>query len=342
MTRPVLYLPLVACLLVGTSAGAQGPQRPACLAPPAAATGTKGEAKEAWLAALRIETRKAGQPWAWVRLEPPARCAAAAPVVSFAGPDRVVLTLPGGRERKLDLSGVAAGERARSLARSVVQALSEVAGEDDGRPLPLLGRDEDISLGNVSATSDIGEADIGEASEQTPSLVAPTLLARVGGTWLHQFGSDRHLVGPTLEAGVSLHQGRLAFALLAAYLVGPEVDVGGILVDVTCGELMLMARGGHRVGAVVIGGGLGMGWQRRDVEAAGPRSGATDAFASSDAGIVAVDLEVTWYFAERWHLSALVPTRIYFGAPEHQWRGSTIYGAAPVGLGGQLALGFTP
>lgn len=320
---------VVACLITGASAEAYASER-ACLVLPAA---TDAETCEAYLAALRIESRKAGLSFEWGLTPSPSECPTPHPLVALITPESATLRLPSGAMRTLDMSAMTSSARARSLARVAVRELADASPEAAGGALPILGEDDDIKLGGVTATS--------ESTEPTAPQPDPRLLLRVGGAYLHQFEADLHFGGLTFEAGVSLYAGRLAVSLVGAWFPGSENEPLGIPVSVECGELLAMVRGGLRFDPVTLRAGLGAGWQRRNVDLAATDRTRAEA-TSSDAAIVALDLEMVWHFVEDWHLGVVVNGRVYAGGPDHLFMDRPVYEAAPASLGGQLVLGFTP
>ncbi len=310
------------CLLGGVVPPSSAQARTGCLVHEA------DPSRDTYLAALRIETRKAGLEWEWIGAASQPACAKRSTVLSFVTPERASLRLVDGSAQTIDLQDLRAGERARGLARRIVQTLS-----DRARTVPLLAAKDDLQLGASSEPVEMKATTAGDAR--------PALMIRAGAIYLYQFGAARHLGGPSLEAGLSLFESRLAVSLLGGYLAGAEADEGRARVDVSCGELILMLRGGWKFSDFRLRFGLGLGWERRDVITRSNSRAFQDGEASSDSGLVAFDLELTWHFAESWHLGALMTSRAYFSGAEHLWLGQTVYGAIPGALGGQVALGFT-
>jgi len=331
----------MALVMVASPARAQ--QRPrACVVSPAveAVSGT-------YLAALRIETRKAGLSWRWSVVTRAGDCPAGRPVLALSpAARRAVLVLPGGRRRSYDLEAMRGEARARSLARAVTGELSAGA---DALP-PLLDSRDSIALGGGAGITDAAGDEPGLAlwSKGPPARLA--WMVRAGGVYQYHPGTGRQLGGPTLEAGISLFGGRLALSLQGAYLAAGEVDMDRDVSDLQGGELLLMARSGLRLlDAVVLRAGLGVGWQRLDVsglywridprDPTGKRRSQVELNASSDAGTAALDLELFLRFAGRWSLGLLLGARAFFGATGDEPLEQMTYNSVPVALGGQLVVG---
>ena len=167
------------------------------------------------------------------------------------------------------------------------------------------------------------------------------MVLRLGGAYVHQFGTGDHIGGPTLEAGVSLFAGRLTVALVGAYGAGEERKLAGLITRLSLTELLVMVRGGLKSNAWLLRGGLGVGWQHRMVQANSEGRRAEDVGAASEAGVGALDVELMWQLTSRWHLSVLLSGRTYFGGVAHQWLGTTLYDSGPWAVGGQLVLGVS-
>ena len=327
--------------MLASSARAQ--DRPgACVVSPAVAadSGT-------YLAALRIETRKAGLSWRWSAVTRAGDCPVGGPVLALSpAARRAVLILPDGERRSYDLEAMRGEARARSLARAVTGELS--AGT--GAPPPLLADDDSIELGRGTGTAveSIDEPGLALWRKGSPARLA--WVVRAGGVYQYHPGTGRQLGGPTLEVGISLLGGRLALSLQGAYLAAGEVDLDRDVSDLQGGELLLMARGGLRLlDAVVLRAGLGVGWQRLDVsglywridprDPTGKRRSQVELNASSDAGTAALDLELLWSFAGRWSVGLLLGARAFFGATGDEPLEQMTYNSVPVALGGQLVVG---
>ena len=106
------------------------------------------------------------------------------------------------------------------------------------------------------------------------------------------------------------------------------------------GELLALVRGGFRFGSVLLRAGAGGGWQRRMVTVTSDDLSG-DVSASSDAGVVALDLEVIWCFATRWHAAALFTGRVHLGGGAHSWLGLPVYEAPGGAVGAQVVFGVT-
>ena len=332
------------CLLVTALAMLASPARAQDHAPTACVVPSAKEAVSGtYLAALRIETRKAALSWRWIVVTRAGDCPAGQPVLALSpAARRAVLILPGRGRRSYDLEAMQGGARARSLARAVTGDLSALA--DD--PPPLLDSDDSIELGR-------GSGNTGAAVDE-PGLVlsrkgAPRSLAwvvRAGGVYQYHLGTGRHLGGPSLEAGISLLEGRLAISLQGAYLAASEVDLDNDVSDLQGGEILVAVRGGLRFSTVILRAGIGVGWQRLDVtgqywktDPQGLRRWQEELNASSDAGTAALDLELLWSFAGRWSAGLLFGARAFFGATGDEPLELMTYNSVPVALGGQLAVG---
>ena len=309
------------CLFWSTPARGDAASAEVCVAVASLSADERSE----YLAALQIESRKAGLFWTWTPKEEDRECPAGRPVVWFRGPRQVALTLPAGGERKLDLVEIEGAVRARSLARFVVAALTEETTGSSTAPLPLLP-DDDIAVGRASSTPT-------PMTRQKRSIWA----LRAGGAYFYQPGDNRHLAGPTLEAGLALYQRRLFFSLAGAYGFATEIDVDGVGVDVEFRELLAMARGGLARDRLLFRVGIGGGWQRRYGVVGMDRT--IDTFVS-DAAVAALDLGLVWSFSRRWNMSFLIGARAYWDGPEPLLDRAE-YRAAPVAVGGQLAVGVT-
>ena len=312
----------------------------------------------AYVAALQIEARKRGLRWEWILVADPGTCAPDGPVLSIHESGNATLSRPGAPLLHIELARIPASARPRALARVVHEALSA---HPEPSPSPLLGADDEIVPGEVPA----GRA--------RPVLTpASSWVIRIGGAYSHQIGPSRHLGGPSLEIGYSLFKGRLAFSLVGGYALSPEItpnagSSGSVeAVALQCPELLAMARGGLRFGAVVLRAGFGGGWQHRvvsftdasagvsaeacrircselggDIEACVDecvRAGA-EVSTSSNVAVLAGDLEVLWAFAGRWSLGLLFNTRAYLGGDDHRFEREVVYSAPSTTLGAQLFLG---
>ena len=282
---------------------------------------------DAMLSALRIESKKAAAAWEWVRVATPSDCSAAAPLLTVGSSTVAHLRLPGGNVSRLTVLDASHSGAHRALARRVLRALS---GRDGAGSAPTLLLEPDAPI---------------RLAAQSPSVVGggnsrARLVLRAGGGYVHQVDGARDLGGPALEAGVSLYDGQLAVSLTGAWLFGPATEVHGLLASVQVGELLALVRGGFRFGSVLLRAGAGGGWQRRTVTVTseGPRG---DVSASSDAGVLALDLEVMWRFATRWHAAALFTGRVHLGGGTHSWLGLPVYEAPGGAVGAQVVFGVT-
>jgi hypothetical protein len=310
------------------------------LAPPAYAITTGPEAcvlkpadktiasMDNYLTALRIETRKLALPWNWVQKRSGQTCSKRQPSLTFMDAKQAVLALPStGKQVTYNLSEFSLGARARTLARAVIQAL---AGVGTATPVPLLDGSAPIQVGSMALRA---------TSMPLQPIRKTAIVLRLGGAYVHQFGTGDHMGGPTLEAGVSLFAGRLSVSLVGAYGAGDERKLAGLTTRLNLTELLVMVRGGLKLNAWLLRGGLGVGWQHRMVQANSEGRRSEDVVAASEAGVGALDVELMWQVTSRWHLSVLVSGRTYFGGVAHQWLGTTLYDSGPWAVGGQLALG---
>ena len=346
---------LIACLLQGIPAHAQGPAAwtpsrhgclvgPSELAPDGDGNGdgdgdADAEAEDVWLSALRIATRKVDLRMSWTRAGRPADCPGGQPVVSLDGLHRAVVTAPGVNRRELDLSQASPETRPRALAHAVLVALTEATGGD---PAPLMDADDEIVLGGPPPGHRVPAVPaVASRSEPPDRSLALAWVGRLGGTWLHQLGASRQLVGPALELGVSLYDERLAFSVAGAYTLGGEVVTAGVSTDLWSVELLGMARGGVGFGSFVLRAGLGAGWQRRAVSAESDRQVGGAVTEDSDAAVAAGDLELLWRLSDRWDVGLLLGARRYLGGAEHRWLGEVVYERPTWAAGGRLALGAT-
>ena len=347
--RPAWYLLTLTFLCWSPWGHAAAASNQACIVLPAVAAGE--ETFLIYLEALRIETRKAGARWNWILVERAGGCTSGQPILSLSGHRRASLARPSGGRHEFDLETMPQEVRARTLAQAVIRQLHR----EPIAPVPLLTPEDAITLGRV-------------APEPVKPSSGTKWLARVGGTYMYQFGADLHLGGLTLETGVSFYQDRLAISLVGSYAWAGDVDADGTVLGLQCGGLLAMVRGGLRWDVILLRGGIGVGWQRRRVsaeldpgsdcydtcvkgggDAAGCRTrcygstapGRQSVAESSDAVVTAVDVEFVWSFAHRWSASLLFGAQIYFAGSEHTVSGRTIYGQVPAALGGQLALGVS-
>lgn len=314
-----------ACLFWNTAARGDAASATACMELASLAVDERSE----YLAALQIETRKAGLPWTWMPKGEHSDCPAGRPTVSFRGPGHAALTLPTGGEHTFELAEIQGAVRARSLARFVVAVLTQAEATGSSTvPLPLLPGD-DIAFGRPSPTP-----------VSTISARPRNWTLRAGGAYFFQPGNNRHLAGPILEAGLALYQRRLFLSVVGAYGSGTEIDVEAFAVDLEIRELLAMARVGLARDAWLLRMGIGSGWQRRYVVVGldGMRD-ALDAFVS-DTGVVALDMGLVWSFSRRWNIRFLIGARAYWGGPESLLQRAE-YRPAQLAIGSQLAVGVT-
>jgi len=204
---------------------------------------------EELLAALRIETRKAGLAWQWALPETGEACPEHLPSVAFHDPTQASLRLPGAEPRAISLASVPTAERPRSLARTVALALSSAeSGASSERPLILL--DDDLE----------------GATPEPERGLEPWL--RLGGRYQQQPATTMGTLGSNLEAGVDLWGGHAALSVRGALAWGP----GTTVLDLEIGplretELLLLVRGGVAPGPFLIRVGAGAGWYRGTLEA---------------------------------------------------------------------------
>jgi hypothetical protein len=298
------------------------------------------------LDALRIETRKESLLWTWRLVSEEPRCPADSPRVTL-GKTSVVLQLMPAIKHAFALGGQSRERRAQMIARSVIEMLIAQQTTGEEAHVPLLDRDDDLALG--------GSTEVSTVEPPVEAVVAPVanpplFNALIGGNLLHQFTGEgtaveegRLLAGPLLEISVSWFDERLAVALQGSAFWATTTRDTRLSVDAYGGDLLLMGRGGLRVGDVLLSVGGGLGFQHRVVtldelsDRLEPSTSAT-----SNVGLGSIDLGVAWRISHLVQLSGRLTGRLYFAAPEHQWMGQTLYGASSGALGGHIALGVTP
>jgi len=297
------------------------------------------------LDALRIESRKANLLWTWRLTPDEASCAPDAPRVTLSKTGVMVRLAPESLHG-FALWGQTPEVRAQMIGRSVIEII--IAQETTGEAqVPLLARDDDLSLG--------GPPELGPSGPTTealspPASSSPQFSVFAGGHILHQFAGEgtaveegRLLAGPLLEVSLSWFDEHLAIALQGSAYWATTVEDTALSVDSHGGDLLIMGRGGLRMGDVYLSLGGGLGFQHRVVTLSTlSERDASIASATSNVGLGALELGVVWRLSRLIAVSGRLTGRLYFAGPEHQWFGETVYGASAGALGGQIAFGVTP
>jgi len=217
---PVLAADRVACLHGAEDAGALAQQT---------------------LPALRIETRKAELPWRWERLDEGEPCPEAGPGVHLLSPVDAQLRLPGSEPVVLPLEAIPSEERARSLARSVVVALSLEESTAAEEPAMILLDDTLLEL--------------------PPEIeLGPEAWVRLGGGLRLQPDVDLESAGFMVEVGADLWQGRASMSARGEIAQGDNYELQEFgLGPLRETELLVLARGGILGGPLWLRAGMGAG-----------------------------------------------------------------------------------
>jgi hypothetical protein len=343
MRVPLASLALVMLTGIATVTWAQPSRQSACLVQ---SDHVNLADTQSILDALRIETRKASLLWTWTLASKGSPCPADSPRVTL-GKTSVTLQFTPAAKHGFALWGQPPERRARMIARSVIEVLGARQTTAEEAQVPLLDRDDDLALGGGAGLKTV---DTPTKTVVAPSDNPPRFNVLLGGNLFHQFSgegtaveSGRLLAGPLLEVGVSWFDAQLTIALQGGAFWSTTTRDTRFSVDTHGGDVVIMGRGGLRLGDVLLSVGGGLGFQHRVVTLGElPDRLESSISATSNVGLGAIDLGVAWRISDLVQLSGRLAGRLYFAAPEHQWMGQTIYGASAGALGGQIALGVTP
>ena len=313
---------------------------------------------EAYLAALRIETRKAGMGWTWSLAAPGEACDPQQPRLIFTGTELATLSVPGQPEQSIDLELVPGAERARSMAHTVAMAT-----QPGVSTAPLVLMDDELTP--VTPVTPAAREGLGA-------------WLRAGGVYHRQPALERGVGGLNLEAGVALLDQRLAFSMAGSMAYGGETasSTMGLRVGPTQDTALLaMARGGVALGTSRLRLGVGAGWQRsalgtdgfmEDLEAAltggytrydeinvdwmerdltvfmGEASEelGEDERLAQDLWVAALELDLVRPLSDHWQLGLIGSARLGLGFEPFTLAGDPIHEPAPLAVGVQLALGY--